>query len=89
VHLSRWIRRTRLYNMVLVLLSVFLSAIVMAISAIRHRLWSGSLTRAGMAREEFPVASELLRQSKFAGPMKQFLVVVLPDGKIVTTSFGE
>jgi hypothetical protein len=42
-----------------------------------------------MAREEFPVASELLRQSKFAGPMKQFLVVVLPDGKIVTTSFGE
>jgi len=75
--------------MVLVLLSVFLSAIVIAIAAIRHHLLSGSLTRVGIAREEFSVASQLLRQSRVAGPMKQFLVVVLPDGKIVTTNLGE
>jgi hypothetical protein len=75
--------------MVLVLLSVFLSAIVIAIPAIRHHLSSVNWTRAGMAREEFSVASQLVRQSRVAGPMKQFLVVVLPDGKIVTTTLGE
>ncbi len=89
VHLSGWIGRTGLYTMVLVLLSVFLSAIVIAISTIRHHLLFGSLTRSGIASGEFSAASQLAQQSRIAGPMKQFLVVVLPDGRIVTTTLGE
>jgi hypothetical protein len=72
--------------MVLILLFVFLSAIVVAISTFGRRLYFVSLTRSGITREEFSVASELADQSRVAGPMKQFLVVVLPDGKIVTTT---
>jgi hypothetical protein len=72
--------------MVLILLFVFLSAIVVAISTFGRRLSFLSLTRSGITREEFSVASELADQSRVAGPAKQFLVVVLPDGKIVTTT---
>jgi hypothetical protein len=75
--------------MVLVLSSVFLSTIGIAIAVIRRHLLSGRLTHSGIVRGDFVVVSQLAKQSRFSGPMKQFLVVVLPDGKIVTTTLGE
>jgi hypothetical protein len=74
------VKRTSLYNMVLFLTSVIVAAIVVAISMIRHLIAFGSSTRAEIAREN---AKELAEQSRVTGPMKQFLVVVLPDGRVV------
>ena len=78
--------RTILYNMVLILLSVIFAAIIAAISMIRHRIVFGSSTRAEIAREN---AKELAEQSRVTGPIKQFLVVVLPDGKVVNPRLAE
>jgi hypothetical protein len=69
--------------MVLFLLSVIVAAIV-AIPRIRHHIPFGSFTRSGIAREDISTARKAAEQSRIAGPMKKFLVVVLPDGKIVT-----
>jgi hypothetical protein len=62
--------------MVFLLLSAILTAIAVAISIFRHRISFGSFTRSGIAREDFSVATERADQSRIAGPMKQFLVVV-------------
>ena len=70
------VKRTSLYNMVLILLSVIFAAIVVAISISRYSF--GSSIRSGVA-----TANERTKQSGVAGATKQFLVVVLPDGRVV------
>jgi len=64
--------------MVLILL-IILASIAVAISMI-HSL-SGSLASSGIAKES--IAKEGAEQSAIASPSKQFLVVVLPDGRVV------
>jgi hypothetical protein len=66
--------------MFLILLSILLAATAVAISMIRRLISGGNLARSGIAREDIPIAKG--RAGQFS-PMKQFLVVVLPDGKIV------
>jgi hypothetical protein len=80
--------RTSLYNMVLFALSVIVGGIFLASPRIRHFMPFGSFTRSGIAREDLPVARECAEQSRTT-PVKQFLVVVLPDGKIVTPKLAE
>jgi hypothetical protein len=80
------VARTNLYNMVLILLSVIFAAIIAAISMIRHHVFFGSFSRAEIAREN---AKELAEQSRVTGPIKQFLVVVLPDGRVVNSMVAE
>ena len=66
--------------MFLILLSIILAAIAVAISMIRRLISRGNLTDSGIAREEIAVAKACAEQFS---PMKRFLVVVLPDGKVV------
>jgi hypothetical protein len=72
--------------MLLILLSLIVAVtmIVVAISMMRHRISSGSLTRSGNAKEEFCISGESAEQSATLNPLKPFLVVALPDGTIVT-----
>ena len=72
--------------MVLILTSIIVAAIVAAISMIRHHIAFGISTRAEIAREN---AKELAEQSRATRPIKQFLVVVLPDGKVVNPRLAE
>jgi hypothetical protein len=81
--------RTNLYNMVLILTSVILAAIVVAISIIRYHVSFGSFTGSGIAREDIAISGERAKQSKIAGPVKRFLIVVLPDGKVVSPGIAE
>jgi hypothetical protein len=78
------VSRTNLYNMALILFSVIVGAIVIAISMMRRRISFGSLIRSGIANENYPIAGESAEQSATPSPLKPFLVVVLPDGTIVT-----
>jgi hypothetical protein len=67
--------------MFLLLLSIILAAIAVAISMIRRLMISrGNLADSGTAREEIAIAKAGAEQFS---PMKRFLVVVLPDGKVV------
>ena len=66
--------------MFLFLLSIILAAIAVAISMIRRLFSRGNLAGSGIAREDIAIAKA--RAEQFS-PMKQFLVVVLPDGKVV------
>jgi hypothetical protein len=66
--------------MFLILLSIILAAIAVAISMVRRRISRGDLADSGIAREEIAVAKACAEQFS---PMKRFLVVVLPDGKVV------
>jgi len=70
--------------MVLILLSVIVAAIVVAIRRFRHRVWFGGWTGLGIARGDFSITGESAEQSATPGPLRPFLVVVLPDGTIVT-----
>jgi hypothetical protein len=70
--------------MVLILLSIVVAAIAVAISVTRRHSSVGSLIRSGIAKENFSIVREVAEQPAIAGPTKPFLVVVLPDGKIVT-----
>jgi hypothetical protein len=70
--------------MVFLLLAVVLAAILVAIPKIRHRIAFGGFSRFGIPEEIFPSRENASEQSRVATPMKQFLVVVLPDGTIVT-----
>ena len=70
--------------MVLILLSLIVAAIVVAVSKIRSRDSFGRFSRSGIASGDFSVARERSEQSRVPGPMQQFLLVVLPDGMIVT-----
>ncbi len=75
--------------MVLSLLSVVFVAIVVAISTIRHHISFGRSTRAEITRKEIAMAKARAEQSRVTGPIKQFLVVVLPDGKVVNPRVAE
>jgi hypothetical protein len=66
--------------MFLILLSIILAAIAVAISMVRRLVSRGDLADSGIAREEIAVAKACAEQFS---PMKRFLVVVLPDGKVV------
>ena len=68
--------------MVLILLSIIVAAIAVAIS-MRHHISFGSLPGSEIAREDIAMPKEHTEQSRITGPMRQFLVVVLPDGKVV------
>jgi hypothetical protein len=70
--------------MAFLLLSAILAAIVVAIPKVRHRIAFGGLTRSEISRENLSIARVRGEQSSVASPVKQFLVVVLPDGTIVT-----
>ena len=74
-------------HMVFLLLSLIVAVtmIAISISMMRQRISSGTLIRAGIAKEYFSVAGERVKQSVTPGPLKPFLVVVLPDGTIVTS----
>ena len=76
------VSRTYLYNMV-ILLFVTLAAIIVAVSKIRHRDSLRSFSGAEIAGGDSSVARARREQFAVAGPMKQ-LIVVLPDGTIVT-----
>jgi hypothetical protein len=89
VHPLGPVRRTSRYYMLLILLSVILAALVIAIATGRHNISFGSLTRDGVAREESATANERAELLKGIRPSKQFLVVVLPDGKVVNTRSTE
>jgi hypothetical protein len=67
--------------MVLILLFAFIGAIAVAISMIHYSF--GGLAGSGIAREDLAVARERTGRPTVAGQKTQFLVVVLPDGKIV------
>jgi hypothetical protein len=69
--------------MVFLLLFVIVIATAVAISIFRLNISVGS----GVGREDSRIARRA-GQSSVAGPVKQFLVVVLPDGTIVTQSVG-
>jgi len=75
--------RTNLCNMVLFLLSVFVVAIVVASAIVRHYVSFGSFTHYGIAKENIATERVRAEQSRTISPMKQFLVVVLPDGRVV------
>jgi hypothetical protein len=67
--------RTNLYNMLFFLLSVTVAAIVVAIPQVRHRIWFGG---------DLSSTGERSEKSRITSPVKPFLVVMLPDGTIVT-----
>jgi hypothetical protein len=69
------VSRTNLYNMVLILFSMIVAAILIAIPRVRHRIWFEEVLSSTGERSE---------QSRITSPVKPFLVVVLPDGTIVT-----
>src|SRR4029077_1114412 len=75
--------RTNLCNMIFILLSVVVVAIVVATAFGPHHVSFGSFTRDWIAKESIAIARERAEQSRIAGPMKQFLIVVLPDGRVV------
>jgi flagellar basal body-associated protein FliL len=75
------VSRTTLYNMVLILLSVIVAAIVVAISMFHTS--SGILAGSGIAREDIAIGKQRSEQPTNTTQTKQFLVVVLPDGKVV------
>jgi hypothetical protein len=58
--------------------------IVFAIPMMRHRTSFGSLIRSVIAKEDFSITGKSAEQAATPGPLKPFLVVVLPDGTIVT-----
>jgi hypothetical protein len=72
--------------MILVLRSVIVAVtmIVVAISMMRHRISSGSLIRIGIGKEGFSMKGEIAELSAARNPLKAFLIVALPDGRIVT-----
>jgi hypothetical protein len=71
--------------MVLILFSVVLAATAVAISMIHSSF--GSLSDSGIAKES--IVREDAEQKAIAGQARQFLVVVLPDGKVVTPRVAE
>jgi hypothetical protein len=77
------ISRTSLYNMLLILLSVIVTVTIVAVSMIRHRDSFQSFSGAEIVGGDSSVARARSEQFAVAGPMKQ-LIVVLPDGTIVT-----
>lgn len=75
------VKRTNFYNMVLILFSIILAASAVAISMIHYSF--GILAGSGIAKENFSSVREHAEQSRVGRQTTQFLVVVLPDGKVV------
>lgn len=75
--------------MVLFLLSLIVATILVAIPRIRNHIAFGSITGSGIVKNGFSIAKERVEQSRIAGPVKRFLVVVLPDGKVVNPRLAE
>jgi hypothetical protein len=75
--------------MVLILLSLIVAVIVVAIPRVRHRIAFGTITGSGVAKEDFFIARERAEQPGDTNPSKQFLIVVLPDGTIVTPRIAD
>jgi hypothetical protein len=69
---------------ILLSLTVTVTMIVVAIPIIRNRISFGSLIRSGIAKEDFSITGESTEQGATPCTSKPFLVVVLPDGTIVT-----
>src|SRR6476660_4222459 len=76
-----------LYKMVLIFLSIIVAAIVVAISMIHSSF--GILANSGTVREETPKAREEAEQSRVAGQTTQFLVVLLPDGRVANPTVAD
>jgi hypothetical protein len=85
MHPTGTVRRTTLYNMVLILLSIIVAAIAVAISMV-HSSFGGL---AGSVTTKESIVRQGAEQAAIGGPTKQFLVVVLPDGKIVSSIVSE
>ena len=78
------VKRISLYNMIVILLSVISAAIVVAISIARHPVSFGHFNGTAIAGEDVALPFEGARRSRVDGPIKQrFLIVLLPDGKLV------
>jgi hypothetical protein len=75
--------------MVLILLSIIFAAIAIAISMTRCHSSIGSLAGSGIAKESFSIVREGAEQPTIASPTKHFLIVVLPDGKVVNPMVPE
>jgi hypothetical protein len=60
--------------------------VVAAISMIRHMITFDTLVRSGIAREDFAARGESAEKMATLSPLEPFLVVVLPDGRIVAQS---
>jgi len=58
--------------------------IVVAIPKVRHGIPSGGLTHSQISRGDSSNKIGRAERSRAASPIEQFLVVVLPDGTIVT-----
>jgi hypothetical protein len=63
---------------------IVLSLMVAAISRIRSRIEFAGFTRSGIARGDFSITGQSAEQSRITSPLKPFLIVMLPDGTIVT-----
>ena len=70
--------------MVLFLIFVTVAAIVVAIPSIRNCIVPRRFSHSRIARGGFSIATGRAVQSSVAGPVKQFLIVVLPDGTVIT-----
>jgi hypothetical protein len=88
LHPTCTISRTTLDYMALILLSLIgtVTMTVVAISMMRYRFSSGALIRSGLAKTESFITGKSAERSATPSPLKPFLVVVLPDGTIVTPS---
>jgi hypothetical protein len=75
--------------MILIPLSIIFAALAVAFSMmIRRPISLGNLTGSRVDREDIAIARKFAEQSPIAGPLRQFLVVVLPDGKVVYQAGG-
>jgi hypothetical protein len=75
--------------MILIPLSIIFAALAVAFSMmIRRPISLGNLTGSRVDREDIAIARKFAEQSPIAGPRRQFLVVVLPDGKVVYQAGG-
>jgi len=71
-------------KMVLLILSVIFAGMIFAISIVRRHISYGRSAGAEIAREEVAIAKDRAEHSRVTGPIKQFSVVVLPDGKVIS-----
>jgi hypothetical protein len=69
--------------MVLILLSISVAAIAVAISVTRCHTSFESLAGFEVEREDIAMPKKQSEQSRITTPMRQFLIVVLPDGRVV------
>jgi hypothetical protein len=75
--------------MVLIPLSIIFAAFAVAFSMMIRRLTLlGNLTGSRVNREDIASTRTFAEQSPTASPLRQFLVVVLPDGKVVYQAGG-